>query len=93
MSDYISLCEDIKTYEDFYTLFPDGLGTDIKQKDILTSPPQSLDFNDNYYYKLALKNNFTIVTDDKDFFVQDIEILTYNNQLIEKANAAIVVKK
>lgn len=93
MSDYISLCEDIKTYEDFYTLFPDGLGTDIKQKDILTSPPQSLDFNDNYYYKMALKYNFTIVTDDKDFFVQDIEILTYNNQLIEKSNAAIVVKK
>ncbi len=93
LSDYVSLCEDIKTYEDFYTLFPDGLSTQIKQKDILTSPPQSLDFNDNYYYKMALKNNFTIITDDKDFFVQDVEILTCNNQLIERAKAEIEIRK
>ena len=93
LTDYISLCEDIKAYEDFYILFSDGLGTLIKQKDILTSPPQSLDFNDNYYYKMALKNDFTIITDDKDFFVQDVEILTYNNQLLEKAKAAVAFKK
>ena len=91
--DYVSLCEDIKTYEDFYTLIPDGLGSLIKQKDILTSPPQSLDFNDNYYYKMAIKNNFARVTDDKDFFVQDVEIFTYNNQLIDKAKAAIEIKQ
>ncbi len=43
--------------------------------------------------KMALKYNFTIVTDDKDLFVQDVEILSYNNQLIEKAKAAIEIKK
>jgi predicted nucleic acid-binding protein len=90
-SDYISLCEDIKAYEDYYNLIPDGLSTDVKQKDILTSPPVNLDFNDLYYYRLALKHGFTIVTDDKDFFVEDVEILTYNNQLIEKAKAAIQI--
>ena len=92
-SDYVSLCEDIKAYQNWYELVPDGLTTDIKQKDILTSPPINLDFNDLYFYKMALKNNYIIVTDDGDFFVEDVEILTYNQQLIDKANAAIVIKK
>ena len=92
-NDYISLCEDIKAYQKMYKLFADGFGTDIRQKDILTSPPVSLDFNDNYYYIMALQNDFTIVTDDKDFFVQGVEILTYNNQLIDRAKNAVVIKK
>ena len=92
-SDYISLCEDIKAYQNFYELVADGLASDVRQKDILTSPPINLDFNDLYYYKHALKKGFTVVTDDKDFFVENIEVLTYNNKLIEKANAAIEIKK
>lgn len=92
-NDYISLCEDIKAYQNYYELIPDGFGTDVKQKDILTSPPVSLDFNDLYYYKLALKHGFVIVTDDKDFFVPDVEIITNNNQLIEKAKSAVIIKK
>jgi len=91
--DYISLCEDIKTYQDFYELVDDGFGTDIKQKDILNYPPQSLDFNDNYYYQIAKKRNYIIITDDKDFFVPEVEILSYNNQLIEMAKAAVIIKK
>lgn len=91
--DYISLCEDIKAYQNLYKLFSDGFGMEIRQKDILTSPPVSLDFNDFYYYKMALQNNFTIVTDDKDFFVPDVEILTYNNQLIDRAKNATEIRK
>jgi predicted nucleic acid-binding protein len=93
LSDYISLCEDIKAFQNFYELVPDGLGTDIRQKDILTSPPQGLDFNDHYYYKLAVKQGYTIVTDDKDFFVEDVEVLTYNNLLIDRAKNAVQIKK
>ena len=92
-SDYILLCEDIKTYHNYYDLIPDGLGTEIKQKDILTSPPQSLDFNDNYYNQLALKKGLPIVTNDKDFFVEDVEIITYNSTLLEKAKALVEIKK
>jgi len=92
-SDYISLCEDIKAYQNYYDLMPDGLGSDIKQKDILTSPSANLDFNDNYYYKMALKYAFTIVTDDKDFFVPEVEILTCNTQLIERGKSVIEIKK
>ena len=91
--DYISLCEDIKAYQNLYKLFSDGFGMEIRQKDILTSPPVSLDFNDYYYYKMALQNNFTIVTDDKDFFVPDVEILTYNNQLIDRAKNTTEIRK
>jgi hypothetical protein len=42
---------------------------------------------------MALKNDFTIVTDAKDFFLPDVEILTYNNQLIDRAKNAIEIKK
>ncbi len=94
VQDYNLLCEDIKSYQNLYDLVPDGLGSEIKQKDILTSPPASLDFNDNYYYQLAKKRGYTIVTDDKDFFVQDVEILTLNNVLLDRAKATVIpVKK
>ena len=92
LTDYVSLCEDIKAYHNFYELISDGLGSEIKQKDILTSPPQSLDFNDNYYYKMALKHKFVIITDDEDFFVEDVEVLTFNNQLIEKGKNSVIIK-
>jgi|SRR5882724_480231 len=92
-SDYISLCEDIKAYQNYFELVPDGLSTDIRQKDILTSPPQNLDFNDNYYYNLALKHGYTIVTDDEDFFVNGVEVFTYNNQLLERAKEKIEIKR
>jgi predicted nucleic acid-binding protein len=89
VADYSNLCEDIKAYQDHYELVNDGLANDIKQKHILTSPPSGLDFNDLYFYMFAKKNNYSIVTDDKDFFVQDVEILTYNQQLIDRANVQI----
>lgn len=92
LTDYISLLEDFKAFQNYYELVEDGLGSDVRQKDILTSPPQSLDFNDNYFYQLAKKRQYIIVTDDKDFFVEDVEVLTYNNQLIDRARSALVIK-
>ncbi len=88
-TDYISLCEDIKAYQNHFELVQDGLSVEIKQKDILTSPSQHLDFNDNYYYKLALKREYILVTDDSDFFVPDVEIITLNNQLLDKFKSTI----
>ncbi len=90
--DYISLMEDIKAYQNYYELIPDNFSIDIRQKDILTSPPINLDFNDLYYYKLALKNGYIIVTDDKDFFVEDVEILTYNSVLVDKYKSIVIIK-
>jgi hypothetical protein len=82
--DYILLCDDIKAYHNYFQLLPDGLGDDIKLKHLFKAPPQGLDFNDFYYYLLAKEHNWVVVTDDGDFFVEDIEVHTLNQTLINK---------
>ncbi|NLU96304.1 hypothetical protein [Chitinophaga sp. Ak27] len=86
---YISLCDDIETFSHLYELVNDDCGTKILGSSILKSPPLKLDFNDLYYCLLAKQNGYIIVTDDSDFFVEDVEIITYNNSLIENANYVI----
>lgn len=81
---YDLLCDDIKAFHNNYVLINDELGKTIMSKHIISSPPKGLDFNDNYYCMLAKKKNFSIITDDADFFVEDIEILTYNEALYQK---------
>jgi predicted nucleic acid-binding protein len=90
--DYISLCEDIKAYQQYYELESDGLGQEIRQKQILNSPPSGLDFNDYYYYQLAMARGYSIVTDDQDFWVPGVEILTLNQQLVDKAHSLVKPK-
>ncbi len=89
LSDYVSLCEDIKAYQNYFELIPDELTTTIKQKHILTNLPANIDFNDHYYYLLAKNNKFTIVTDDGDYFVEDVDIITQNNDLVSRAKALV----
>ena len=84
--DYNSLCEDIKSYQNYFVLQSDGLQEEVKQRDILREPPLKLDFNDLYYYQLAKSRQYTIVTDDGDFLVEDVEIITANGNLIKNAS-------
>lgn len=81
---YETLCDDIKAYHNSYELINDELGKTIMSKHIISAPPTGLDFNDNYYYQLAKKKGYSIITDDADFFVEDVEILTYNDNLYQK---------
>lgn len=81
--EYELLCDEIKAYHDTLTLINDGVSTDFKFKHILNSPPKGLDFNDYFYYTLCKKNDYLLVTDDKDFFVEDIQIITLNSTLLE----------
>lgn len=81
---YMLLCDEIKNYHESITLISDGLGSDFKFKHILKDPPAGLDFNDFLYYNICKKNNYTLVTDDKDFWVEDIEILTQSDSLYNK---------
>lgn len=90
--DYKLLCDDIKNYNNHYEFIPDKLGEEFKSKHILSSPPKSLDFNDHYYYLLAKKENYSIVTDDGDFFVEDVEILTLNSTLYQKMKDSVIPK-
>lgn len=91
-NDFASICDDIDTYSGFFHPISDDLGTNIKLSQILQSPPASLDVNDHFYYLLARLHGYPIVTDDGDFFVEDVEILTYNNQLIDRGKASVVIK-
>ena len=50
--------------------------------EMLLSLPTSTDYNDYYYYSLAMEKNMAIVTNDSDFAFQGCEILTNNNQLL-----------
>lgn len=88
---YALLCDDIKDYHNKYEFISDSFGDGIKTKDILSRPDASLDFNDNYYVLLAKKYGFPVITDDGDFFVEDVKILTYNDGLYQKGKDAVVV--
>ncbi len=82
--DYGMICYDIKSYHNILEFVGDEFDT-FRIKDILSNPPLGLDFNDFIITKIAKKNNFTIITDDADFLVENINILTANNKLIAKS--------
>jgi hypothetical protein len=92
-NDYVNICDDIDAYSSIFTLVSDDLGGKIDLTHVLQNPILSLDFNDQYYYLLAKTNGFPIVTDDGDFFVEDVQILTYNSVLIDRAKSAVVIKR
>ena len=81
---YNLLCDDIRNYSDSISLVNDSFGTDINYDDVLLDPPQGLDFNDYFYCTLAKQNDYIIVTDDKDFWVEDVKIITESNTIIER---------
>ncbi len=89
---YELLCDDIKSYHTLYELINDELGSEIKSKHILKSPPKGLDFNDHYYFLLAKYKNIPIVTDDADFFVDGVTILTYNDGLYQRGKDSVKPK-
>lgn len=90
---YELLCDEIKSYHKYYELVSDEFGQTFKSKHILKSPPKGLDFNDYYYYKLAQEKGYVIVTDDSDFFVENVEIMTLNPTLLNKAKENIEIKR
>ena len=81
---YNLVCDEIKNYHGSITLINDGLGSDFKFKHILKDPPCGLDFNDYYYYNICKKNNFILITDDKDFWVEDVVIYTQSETLYNR---------
>ena len=89
--DYGKICSDIDAYSEILIPVNDGLGTDFTLSDILCPPEtQKLDYADRYYYLIAKKKGYMIVTDDADFFVEDVPILTLNAKLIKKAKDSII---
>lgn len=81
---YNLICDDIKNYHSSIELINDEFGTNIKFKHVMSNPPQGLDFNDYYYFRLCKLNKYYLVTDDKDFWIEDISIITLNDTLKNK---------
>lgn len=90
---YTMICDDIKAYHSSVDLINDEFGTSIKSKHVLNQPPKSLDFNDNFYYQLCKKKGYVLLTDDKDFWVKDIKVITLSKTLLDKEIAFIQASK
>lgn len=81
---YKKICEEISNYEKFCVYENDEFGVGINALNLLSMPPSDLDFNDNYFVELAKLKGYLIVTDDGDFFIEGVDILTYNDTLYQK---------
>lgn len=90
---YSLICDEIKNYATSIDLINDEFGSTFKFKHILKDPPQSLDFNDYYYYNLCKKKGYILVTDDKDFWIENIKVVTMSKTLLDKGISLIVKKQ
>lgn len=86
--DYNLLCDNIKNYSMFYDLINDSFDTIFDKNSLQEAVVGELDFPDYLLYKIALTNNYTIVTHDSDFFVENVEIFTLNKSLLEKDHSS-----
>lgn len=75
---YEIICDDITARADSFIYY------DIDTPDIDLNDAAKftkLDFNDYCFYQTALKHDLILVTDDFDFFLDDLKILTMNKKL------------
>lgn len=77
-----SLCTDISAYSDYIVFHNDEFDTIEPFSIISVLPTLSMDFNDLYYCNLLKKKGIPIVTNDKDFKFENIEIITANRELL-----------
>jgi len=89
---YNLICDDIKSYNTSIDLISDEFGSTFKFKHVMSNPPVNLDFNDYYYYNLCKKKGYFLVTDDKDFWVEDVNIVTMSDTLLNKHIATLIHK-
>ncbi|MEH6679438.1 MAG: PIN domain-containing protein [Sediminicola sp.] len=87
---YNLICDDLKSYNVSIDLIEDEFGSTFKFKHVLTNPPTSLDFNDYYYYNLCKKKDYFLVTDDKDFWVENVKIITMSDTLLNRHIATLI---
>lgn len=78
MSKIISGFED---YEDYFELKE---VTSLKGiKSVFDFNPRKLDFNDNYILLTAIEYDAILISNDSDFYDEDVKFATYNQKLIK----------
>jgi predicted nucleic acid-binding protein len=60
--------------------------------DVLDNASYQQDFNDNYYAAICKRENFIMVTDDRDFAVPGLTVLTANQALLKKSTSGATPK-
>lgn len=82
INDLEYVCSNIRDYESKIKLVSDELNL-FDCKNLIKDIPPHLDMNDYLYSKMALAKNYIIVTNDSDFSVEGIRILTTLESLIK----------
>lgn len=75
-----TLKTDFKAYESFLYFLDNEYKVDAPY--LINNIPPCSDFNDYFYYEMAVDFGLTIVTNDGDFIYHDVEILTENQKLL-----------
>jgi hypothetical protein len=79
--DMENACSSIRDYHSKIEFVSDNIH-DYSCKDLIKNIPTHLDINDYLYTKMALAQGLVIITNDKDFKVEDIHIYTSQAELI-----------
>lgn len=82
ISDLKEICDFITDYSDKITFTSDYL-EEYTCDTFLKGIPTHLDFNDYVMAKLSAKENFIIVTNDSDFKVENVKVLTTQKSLLD----------
>ncbi|MDN3657963.1 PIN domain-containing protein [Ferruginibacter paludis] len=77
-------CVSIRDYKDKISFISDSLN-EYTCDTLIKNIPRHLDFNDHVFTKVALKQNLVLVTNDSDFRVENISILTTQTSLLKLA--------
>ncbi len=86
-TNYRLILNEIKAYNEVIHLVDDSFN-EFKPFQFGKNCPADMDFNDYYYFLMACKlskthNQFSFVTNDGDFHVNNFEILTANKALLD----------
>ena len=84
INSFTLIIDDLNTYASHIMFVNDGFTIDVAAEAALQNIDQHFDLNDNYYYQLALARDYKIVTDDGDFWREDVTIITENQTLLNR---------
>lgn len=75
------LVDDITAFSDYCVVMDDGF-TALKPFEMMKEMSNKYDFNDYFYYHFCKKHDIPVVTHDKDFKFNDIQVFTNNKSLL-----------
>jgi hypothetical protein len=76
---------DFSAYEEYMDVASD---VPMHPFDTLREVPETSNYNDHYYYKIARARNLVLVTNDSDFAYPEVSILTNRTELLRLSTLA-----